>query len=61
MKEEISKKSVKSVQSVVDTNLNAISTLEFGFKSLSQITRIDTNDEEVAEMIPKTVWCIQNP
>ena len=31
---------------------------EHAFKSLSQITRIDTNYEEVAEMIPKTVWCI---
>ncbi len=31
---------------------------EHAFKSLSQITRIDTDYEEVAEMIPKPVWCI---
>ena len=31
---------------------------EHAFKSLSQITRIDTDYKEVVEMIPKPVWCI---
>ena len=31
---------------------------EHAFKSLSQITRIDTNYNEVVEMIPKPVGCI---